>query len=342
MKRRPLARVARFRGLLACLLPVVNALSAEPASLTGRAMGTEWAVKWVQPERPLAPDEVVSRVAARLEELEQQFSTYRDGSDLMRFNGAPGTGWVAVPAELAAAGREAAELSVLTGGAFDVTVQPLVELWGFGPRRREGPLPSPAEIAVARARVGWRFLEPRAEPPALRRTRPGVTADFSSLAKGWAADAVGQLLTGLGAPDHLVRIAGDMRSAGQGPEGRGWRLGVEKAWQDGSGLAAVVVLRGEALSTSGDYRNFFVREGRRYGHIIDPRTGEPVAGELAAVSVIAPTCARSSALATALFVLGPEAGWRLAVAEGWACLFQLRRGGAIELRPTPAWARHAP
>jgi thiamine biosynthesis lipoprotein len=342
VNRPSLARVARWRVLLVCLLVVATAFPAEPASVTGRAMGTDWVVKWVQPARPLAPEEVAARVAARLEALEQHFSTYRPGSALMRFNVSAGMEWWAVPAELAAAGREAAELSALTGGAFDVTVQPLVELWGFGPRRREGPLPSPAEIGAARARVGWRFLEARAEPPALRRTRPGVAADFSSLAKGWAADAASHVLAGLGAPNHLVRIAGDFRSAGQGPEGRGWRLGVEKAWADGSGLATVVALRGEALSTSGDYRNFFVREGRRYGHIIDPRTGEPVAGELAAVSVIASTCARSSALATALFVLGPEEGRRLAEAEGWACLFQVRRDGALESRVTPAWARHAP
>jgi thiamine biosynthesis lipoprotein len=297
-------------------------------------MGTVWTVKWVQPAPPLAAAEVERRVAARLEQLEQQFSTYRSGSDLMRFNATPGTGWVPVPAELAEAARRARELSAVTDGAFDVTVWPLVQLWGFGAQRRAGALPTEADIARCRALVDWRALEQRASPPALRRTRPGVSADFSSLAKGLSADAVSALLNGLGATNHLVLLAGDVRSAGRGPAGAGWRVAIE---QPEGGVARVVSLTGGAVATSGDYRNFFEHGGRRYGHILDPRTGEPVQGDLAAVSVVAETSADASSRATALFVLGAEAGFRLAEARGWSALFQVRRGDAITLRPTPAF-----
>lgn len=323
----------RVRFWLVWVAVIATAVAAEPAAITGKAMGTTWTVKWVQPTPALAAAEVEHRVAARLEQLEQQLSTYRPTSDLSRFNASGTCEWVDVPTELAAVAAQSRELSVLTDGAFDATVWPLVQLWGFGAQRRSGPLPTAEEIARGRALVDWRALEARAEPPALRRTRPGMTADFASLAKGFSADAVGGLLTGLGATNHLVLIAGDVRSAGQGLDGLGWRVAIEPAE---TGVARVVTLTGEALGTSGDYRNFFAQGGRRYGHIIDPRSGEPVRGELAAVSVIAETSAAASSRATALFVLGADAGFRFASERGWAALFQVRRADRIEQRVTPA------
>lgn len=320
-------------GVLAVLGAVI-AMAAEPAAISGRAMGTTWTVKWVQPTSALAPDDVGQRVSARLEDLERQLSTYRPASDLSRFNASGTTDWVAVPPELAAVAVQSRALSALTEGAFDATVWPLVQAWGFGAQRRSGSLPPTEEIARGRALVDWRALEVRSSPPALRRARPGVTADFSSLAKGFSADAVSALLAGLGATNHLVLIAGDVRSTGPGPDGLGWRVAIEHAV---SGVARVVTLTGEGLGTSGDYRNFFEHGGRRYGHIIDPRSGEPVRGELAAVSVVAETSAAASSRATALFVLGVDAGFRLATEHRWAALFQVRLGDAITLRATPAF-----
>ena len=309
-------------------------MANESVVVAGKAMGTTWTVKWVQPVPAPAPAEVARRIADRLEVLEQQFSTYRPASELSRFNASVTTDWVDVPPELAAVAAQSRALSALTDGAFDATVWPLVQGWGFGAQRRSGTLPTAAEIARARARVEWRALEVRPAPPALRRTRPGVTADFSALAKGFSADAVSALLAGLGATNHLVLIAGDVRSAGAGPDGLGWRVAIEHAV---SGVARVVTLTGEALGTSGDYRNFFEHDGRRYGHIIDPRSGEPVRGELAAVSVVAETAAAASSRATALFVLGADAGLRFASEHRWAALFQVRQGDAITVQTTPAF-----
>jgi len=322
-------------GIIPLLAVVTLAHASEPVALSGKAMGTTWSVKWIQPAAPLAPALLERRVAERIEQLEQQFSTYRPESVLARFNASGGTDWIPVPPELAQVTRQARDLSVLTGGAYDATVHPLVQLWGFGTQRRDGVLPEVAEIAQAWALVDWRQLEVRTAPPALRKTRAGITADFSSMAKGFTADAVSELLGVLGAPNHLVLIGGDVRSGGAGGEGTGWRVAIEQPVETAVQVAAVVGLNGEALSTSGDYRNFFQAGGRRYGHIIDPRTGRPVSGELAAVSVIAASGARSSALATALFVLGAEEGLRLATAEGWAVLFQLRSEAKITRRATP-------
>jgi FAD:protein FMN transferase len=224
---------------------------------------------------------------------------------------------------------KSAEVSALTGGAFDVTVDPLVRLWGFGPAgRREVGVPSDAEISAARQQVGWQNLSARPEPPALRRTRPGVTVDFSSMAKGFAADEMSALLAALGCANHFVQVGGDVRTAGVGAVANEWRTGIESAVEPGS-VACVVGLAGQAVSTSGNYRNFIVRESVQYGHIIDPRTGRPASGTLAAVSVIHASCAMSSALATALFVLGADAGFELAQREGLACLFTMRGADGI-------------
>ncbi len=357
------------------LLAATRSAAAEPVALTGRALGTTWTVKFLQPAPPLNPATLTARISATLERLEQQFSTYRPNSELSRFNAARTTEWITVSPELARVATDSRALSVLTGGAFDATIFPLVDLWGFGPQRRSGPPPSAAEISAARARTGYRRLESRASPPALRKTSPNLAADFSSMAKGFAADTVAVQLTSLGSTDHYVQIGGDIATVGTRP----WRVAIEQPSspavlpgvppsESGTGVPPVVSpkptptpsdgpatslsppsraldharnfdLTGQSLSTSGDAHNSFTHAGRRYGHILDPRTGEPVSSPLASVSVIAPTCTQSSARATALFILGPDAGFALAVRERWSALFLIREGPSLTARPTPEFTR---
>ena len=313
--------------------------ATETLTLTGRAMGTGWTVKLATADRDCDLGAIRRHVAEKLEQLEQLFSTYRPNSELSRFNASHHTEWIAVAPEVARVAAESRRISEITGGAFDVTVEPLVRLWGFGAERRAGDIPSAAELAAARANVGWELLEVRAAPPALRKLQPRLTADFSSMAKGFAADAVSELLTAYGAPNHLVQIGGDVRTGGMLTGGEGWPIAIEQPLDDAPGVAAVVVLVGRAVSTSGDYRNFFQVGRQRYSHIIDPRTGRPPAGNLASVSVVHDSCATSSALATALFVLGAEEGLRLATSEGIACLFLLRDGTRLVRRATPEFER---
>ncbi len=322
--------------LVLALLPVG---AADVSELSGRAMGTTWSAKWVSPAAPLNVAAVREKITARLEQLEDVFSTYRPESELSRFNEARGTDWFPVSADLAEVALEARAISALTSGAFDVTVDPLVRLWGFGPGGRVVAVPHAMAIADARARVDWRQLEGRLEPPAVRRMREGATADLSSLAKGFSADALSELLRSLGAPNHFVQIGGDVKTAGRAADGKAWQTGIETPEEVSRTIARVVSLSGEALSTAGDYRNHFWHEGRRVGHIIDPRTGSPVGGVLASVTVIHPhSCARSSALATALFVLGAEEGYRLAVQQKLACILFVRSGSGFEQRLTPELA----
>jgi thiamine biosynthesis lipoprotein len=314
------------------LFAATHAFAAEPVALTGRALGTTWTVKFLQPAPPLNPATLTARISATLERLEQQFSTYRLNSELSRFNLARTTDWITVSPELARVATDSRALSVLTGGAFDATIFPLVDLWGFGPQRRSGPPPSAAEISAARARTDFRRLESRAAPPALRKTSADLAADFSSMAKGFAAAQ----LSALGSTDHYVQIGGDIATVGTRP----WRVAIEQPAASAP-LAQTFDLTGQAVSTSGDAHNSFTHAGRHYGHILDPRTGEPVNSPLASVSVIAPTCAQSSARATALFVLGPAAGFALAVRERWSALFLIREGPSLTARPTPEFSRLA-
>jgi len=318
------------------LFAATHAFAAEPVALTGRALGTTWTVKFLQPVPPLNPATLTARISATLERLEQQFSTYRPNSELSRFNLARTTDWITVSPELARVATDSRALSVLTGGAFDATIFPLVDLWGFGPQRRSGPPPSAAEISAARARTDFRRLESRAAPPALRKTSADLAADFSSMAKGFAADTVAAQLSALGSTDHYVQIGGDIATVGTRP----WRVAIEQPAASAP-LAQTFDLTGQAVSTSGDAHNSFTHAGRHYGHILDPRTGEPVNSPLASVSVIAPTCAQSSARATALFVLGPAAGFALAVRERWSALFLIREGPSLTARPTPEFSRLA-
>lgn len=317
--------------MLFCVLALASCAigyAAEPTTLSGQAMGTTWLVKY----RGEAEIEAVrQRVIERLEALENIFSTYRPESELSRFNRSKSTGWIEVSPELARVVEGSRAVSDLTGGAFDATVAPLLALWGFGPKGAVRQAPSGRSLVVARQQVDYRTIEVRRAPPGLRKTRANVTADFSSYAKGFAADQISNLLQVLGLPDHLVQIGGDVKT--RSPQS--WRVGVEKP---GAGIAATLDLFLEgALSTSGNHRNAVERESRRDGHIIDPHTGRPVVSAVLSVSVVHPSCAQSSALATGLYVMGLEAGLALAEREGLAVLFLVDEGGLVAPRASDAW-----
>lgn len=323
----------RWLVIVICLLPLFA--HAEDASFAGMAMGTRYSVRFIQPSPPLVVEDVRRGVDELLARLERAMSTYREDSDVCRFSAQRGTNWFTVSTDTAQAVMAALGISRLTDGAFDVTADPLVRLWGFGPRRRAGIVPSSDAIAAARRHVDWRKLQARLEPPALRKSDADVSLDLSGIAKGYAVDALAARLESLGIRDWLVSIAGELRARGSSARGRPWRVGIEKPLDDGRAIESVIELKDCALSTSGDYRNFFVVDGRRYSHVVDPCSGRPVANGVASVSVVDICSARADALATALMVLGPEAGCRLAEQEGLACLFILRGPEGFIEKMTP-------
>jgi thiamine biosynthesis lipoprotein len=311
----------------------------EVLHLTGTAMATTYSVKVAGPRFGAGDRAALERaVAAALERVDAVMSRYRAGSDLDRFNRSRETAARPIPEDLAEILGLARSLSVLSGGAYDVTVGPLIRLWGFDDGSRLAVAPAPEVLAAVRERVGYGKLEIDPAGPAARKLHPELDVDLSSIAKGWGVDRVALALEAAGHRDHLVEIGGEVRAAGRNHLGEPWRIGVEKPLADRREVLEVVPLSDMAMATSGDYRNFYLLDGRRVSHTIDPRSGLPVDHGLASVTVLDPSCARADGLATALTVLGPVDGPALARREGLAALFLIRReDGTFERRATAAF-----
>ena len=279
--------------------------------------------------------------ADELEQVENELSSWRPDSAVSRFNAGAANQWMPVPPALAEVVSQALALSRESAGAFDPTLAPLVNLWGFGPQPRRAP-PAAAEVEAALALVGYAGLEARLHPPALRKKSPSLAVDLSAIGKGHAVDRVAALLERQGCGNYLVDIGGEVRTLGRNPQGRSWRIGVEHP--DAGRPVRVLALSGEAAATSGDYRNFRMDGGRRLSHTLDPRTGRPVEHGLASVTVVAASAAEADGLATLINVLGPQAGLRFARRRNLAALLLTRgaEGDAAPLREsyTDAMRKH--
>ena len=279
-------------------------------------------------------------IAETLERIEAAMSTWRPESELSRFNRAATTDPFPVSPDTVTVFQHALAVSALTGGAFDITVGPLVDAWGFGPPGHPPAAPAAADLARLREQVGWQQLAVDAEAATIRKLAPDASADLSALAKGYAVDQVAELLEGEGFTNYLVEVGGEVRASGRNARDEPWRVGIERPSAGPPAVYRTVELGGQALATSGDYRNTYLLDGQRVSHTIDPRNGRPVTHALASVSVIDPLCVRADALATALMVLGPDDGYALAVEQNWPALFIVRQPGhALEERATATWAR---
>jgi thiamine biosynthesis lipoprotein len=340
--------------------------------LSGDGLGSTWKVKVAAADH-LDVRAVRRGIQQQVDEVGHQISRWDVSSNLSALNAAVDDDWHSVPDGLQRTLTFALRLASDTGGAYDPTVAPLVDVWGFGTRGRRYSPPSADEVTAARARVGWSKVE--LDATALRVRRPaGVQIDLSSMQHGFAADQVAAYLRSLGITRYLVDVGSELRAAGDAPEGHPWQVAIERPPSEltaapgvavasaGSSAAMtqtlsastvqavaaasartsdapaplhVIALRDAGIATSGNYRYFFDYNGRRYSHRIDPRTGEPITHPLAAVTVIDPECMRADALATALTVLGPDAGLAYAREHDIAALFVVRLEQGIEERMTP-------
>ena len=330
-------------GAMVLLLAGCGPKSAKVLALSGATMGTTYSVQVLPPRADVDPNALQQRIDALLAKVNALMSTYDPDSELSRFNAAQSTDWFAVSPALVKLVDVARQVSEASDGAFDITVGPLVNLWGFGPELRPDALPAQTDIDAARARVGYHKLHTRAEPPALRKDRPDLYVDLSAIAKGYGVDRVAALLESEGLTDYLVEIGGELRGRGVNGRGEPWRIAVERPEAGRRSVFRIVPLHDLGMATSGDYRNFFEVNGERYPHSIDPRTGWPVQHPLASVTVLADDCMWADAWATALLVLGTETGHALAESRGLAALFISRiraRGtrGAEDQYPAQATA----
>ena len=327
--------------------------------LEGEAFGTRWMVRVRGGEASEAARGPLSAVVAReLEAVDRAMSNWREDSELSRLNADGGRGPAAVSGALAEVLAAALEVHRDSGGAFDITVAPLLRLYGFGPDGTpSAPAPDPARLAEARARVGsGRLSLERAADGAglLHRSAEGIELDLSGIAKGYAVDRVSAALTAAGFPEHLVEVGGEIRTRGR------WTVGVETPLGGGRPRVQRSFPAADAgVATSGGYRDFReaaepggapseapAGERRYWTHLFDPRSGQPVERRSGSVTVVAESCLLADAWATALFVLGPEAGYDLARERGLAALFLTADSdGSVEERATPGFplpGEHSP
>ncbi len=271
-----------------------------------------------------------------LDDANTVLSTYQPDTELMRLNAAPVGQWVKVSPMLLRAVQTAVAVSELSGGAYDITVGPLVNLWGFGPKAVPDRVPDAAQIAATRAMVGWQHIGIDAGQSALMR-KADIQIDLSSVGEGVAVDALVAHLQASGVKDFMVSVAGCTRVAGHKPDGSGWVIAIERP--DGSGQAQqLLALTNQAISTSGSYRNYHEIAGKRYSHTIDPSTGAPITHHGVSVSVIAVdgNIIRADALATALNVLGPQRGLALAEQENIPAWFIEHTEAGLRVQYTQA------
>lgn len=316
---------------------------ADPSVIVGETMGTTYHVDVPAVIEPAVSRELRRAIDARLEDVNDLFSTWRPDSEISRFNGRGGDEPFPVSTETVAVLTAAAEISARTGGLFDATVGPLVDLWSFGPDRRPREVPADAEIEAARAKLGtFRFLIENGESK-LRASSPAVRLDLSAIAKGYGVDAVAAVIREAGYDDWLVEVGGEVRVSGRSGRGDAWRLGIEKPLAGERAVERVVPLPAGpdgslvAMATSGDYRNFFEVEGVRYAHVIDPRTGRPARTDVASASVLAADCMTADAFATACCVAGPEEAYDLLIDNGLEGLLLVATGDGFETLATPGF-----
>ena len=294
-------------------------------------MGTRYHVTVVDTPGGAGRREYQSDLDAVLARVDRSMSTWRADSEISRLNAAPVGVWFPVSAELYAVLAEALAVHSLSGGGFDVTVAPVLAAWGFGPGAGAPHLPSHTELDALAGRVGSAAIELADTPPRVRKNA-ARQLELGAIAPGYAVDLLAAAFAARGARNFMIELGGEVRTAGRNGAGQRWRIGVEQPDAAPGTPAIAVELEGESISTSGDYREFFVAAGQRFSHTIDPRTRRPVAHSLASVTVIAGDCMRADAMATALMVLGPEAGLALAEREGLAVFLVLRTEAGFETR----------
>lgn len=307
--------------------------------LVGATMGTTFDVQIVSDKGGVDTDVLKDEIQATLNTIESSMSTYLPDSELSRFNALTTSDWFAVSAEFCAVIEDAKALSRLSAGAFDVTIGPLVNLWGFGPDGSISAPPVAERIAELMRAVGNDKLHVDCSRPAVRKDDDRLQVDLSAYAKGYGVDQVAGVLDSHGIANYLVEIGGEVRARGSNGRGVSWSIGIEAPQRGSRSVARIVRLHDAAMATSGDYRTYFESAGSFYSHTIDPRTGYPVSHNAAAVTVVADTTAFADGMATALLVLGPDEGLKLAEQQDIAALFQLRLDNAIDERMSARFAR---
>lgn len=305
-------------------------------SFGGPTMGSTYSVQYVRsPDGPKAA-QVQPEVEAILAEVDKQMSTYRSDSDIERFNVLPANSCQRMPAGVLELVRVGEQLSVASHGSYDLTVEPLLNLWGFGPQARVERVPTAQEVAQVLQRVGHGHL--RIDGDKLCKDA-AVEVDFNSIGPGYAADLISARLQALGIRSYLVDMSGELKAVGKKADGSPWRIALEEPRDDQQVAQKTIELDGYGVSTSGDYRNYFVQGGQRYSHTFDALTGAPITHVLTSVTVIDRSTLMADGLSTLLLILGPERGWAYAEEHKIPAFFVIRADKRFIIRSNPEFDR---
>ena len=310
----------------------------EQIHLYGPTMGTTYNVKYLPQKDAPSREQFQREIDRLLEEVNDQMSTYRKDSELSRFNQSRSSDSFTVSSQTATVVKEAIRLNALTMGALDVTVGPLVNLWGFGPEARPEVVPSDAELAERKAMTGIEHL--KVEGNSLQKDLPNLYVDLSTIAKGWGVDVVADYIQSRGIKNYMVEVGGEIRLKGHNREGIPWRIAIEKPDVNQRAVQEIIEPGNMAMATSGDYRNYFEREGIRYSHIIDPRTGRPIHNKVVSVTVLDKSCMTADGLATGLMVLGEERGMQVAEKENIPVLMIVKTDDGFKEFTSSAYAAY--
>ncbi|PJK08500.1 thiamine biosynthesis protein ApbE [Lysobacteraceae bacterium NML08-0793] len=326
------------------LLPLLLAScqSEQVVKFAGPTMGSSYTISYVAGNARQRA-ELQQGVEAILAEIDQAVSTYRPDSALARFNAAA-PGCMPMPPAAIALATHAQALAHDSEGAFDITLLPVVDAWGFGPKAANQPgtawtAPDDETLAALRPLIGMQHL--RIEGDALCKDA-AIQIDFNSIAAGYAVDRIADYLRLHGIEHFLIDVTGEMRGEGQKPGNTPWRIGIEAPLEDTRQAQKIIPLTGQSISSSGDYRQYREVDGQRQSHLIDPRSLHPVTHRLASATVVAPSAMQADGLSTLLMVLGPERGLEYAEAHNIAALFISRGADGFETRVSRPFAARYP
>lgn len=265
-------------------------------------------------------------------------STWQKDSEISVFNSLNSTDWFNVSEGFVEVVKDAEKISEESNGAFDVTVGRLVNLWGFGPIQKEDNIPTDEEIENAKVLCDYRKLHIRETDPAIKKDIPNMYVDLSSIAKGFGVDKVAEYIERSGYSNYLVEIGGEVRTSGVNQKNGKWKIGISTP--DGSfDIEKIVSLDNVAVATSGNYRNYFEKDGVRYSHTIDPRTGKPITHSLASVTVVYDNCTMADGYATAIDVLGPDEGFEFALKKKLPVFLIVKTNEGFKERMTPEFSK---
>ena len=302
---------------------------------TGLVMGTTYEVKIVTTKKN--DPKLRNIIDARLQKMNRIFTTYDDTSELMVFNSSPLNAPQAVSSEMIDVLRVSQEIFIKSRGSFDPTVWSLVDLWGFGAVPSNHVIPDHDSISNLLALVGLNNISIEEDNNLVARLRD-VKLDLSAIAKGYAADSVSELLNSMGIDSYLVEVGGELRIKGKKANGKNWHIAIEKPYVSIDGVQAIIQVTDSGVATSGDYRNYFEENGKRYSHTIDPRTGYPISHNLVSATVIADTAAKADAFSTAMMVLGPEDAIDIAEENNLAVYLVIKNSNGFDVVFSKAFA----